>query len=182
MTANPVARHLAIIDDMLESANRRSGIGLPHGIDLTLHRTPTARVGAARYQEFFDAHAADPSPWSIDDMLPAFVLADRAIPQFPAVWIKTIPNTRPIDNRIQEILAAITIPTMPHRWAAYTHGHVVDGPPPWMRAHREALGLPIIGHMPDCAHNGRSQAWVMAALSLLALGAIVAWIILGEIR
>lgn len=159
---------------------RRHGIGLPRGVELTMHR-PSARVDAARYQEFFDAHAADPRPWSIDDMLPSSLLADRAIPQFPAVWIKTIPNTHPIDNRIQELLANITIPTMPHRWTAYVHGTVADGPPPWMRAHREALGLPI-DHMPDRDRGGRSQAWMMAALSLLALGAIMAWIILGAIR
>ncbi|OCB44728.1 hypothetical protein A5721_18840 [Mycobacterium vulneris] len=179
MTANPVARHHALIDDMLANINRRSGISLPRGIDLTLHRTPTERVGAARYQAFFDAHANDPSPWSIEDMLPDYVLADRAILRWPSAWVHVIPDTRDIENNLRDRLAAIPIPPNPiFMWnALHTRD---DDPPPWMRAHREALGLPVDDRpTPDTGARGDL---VLLILSMIALGAIAAGIVLGVIR
>lgn len=163
------------------TAATRNGMGLPRGVDLTLHRTPTARVGAVRYQEFFDAHANDPAPWSIEDMLPDYVLADRAIPRWPTAWVTVIPETRDIDNRLRDLLATIPTPARPHEWRAYVRGTVVaDDPPPWMRAHREALGLPVDDHpTPDTGARGDL---VLLILSMIALGAIAAGIVLGVIR
>ncbi|AYB69420.1 hypothetical protein SEA_GANCHO_79 [Mycobacterium phage Gancho] len=50
------------------------------------HRPDPARTGFYGYQAFFETFAADPHPWSVDDMLPDYVLADRTTPQFPAAF------------------------------------------------------------------------------------------------
>ncbi|MCP3810801.1 hypothetical protein NLX62_00340 [Mycobacteriaceae bacterium Msp059] len=150
------------------------------GVQVIDHRPNPARTGNYGYQAFFDTHAADPSPWSIEDMLPNYVLADRAIPQLPGAWVRVIPETRDIDNRIRDRLVAIAIPTMPYQWTPHMHGTIVGDPPPWMRAHREALGLPVDDHpLPD---TGVSGDRVLLILSMIALGAIVVWIVLGATR
>ena len=84
------AEHQAMVDELMARAEAtrrraatRAGTAVPRGIDLTMHRSPSDRVGTYPLQEFFDRHAADPRPWSVEDMLPDYVLADRATPQFP---------------------------------------------------------------------------------------------------
>ena len=114
-------------------------------------------------------------------VLPDYVLADRAIPQLPGGWVKVIPETRDIDNNLRELLAAIPIPTAPYQWTAHVHGTIVGDPPPWMRAHREALGLPVDDDHP-LPDTGARGDWVLLMLCMIALGGIVVWIILGATR
>jgi hypothetical protein len=151
------------------------------GVQVLDHRPNPARTGFRGYKAFFEAHANDPSPWSIEDMLPNYVLADRAIPRWPSACVTVVPETRDIDNRLRDLLATIPTPARPHEWRAYVHGTVdADPPPPWMRAHREALGLPIDDYpTPDTGARGDL---VLLILSMIALGAIAAAIVLEVIR
>ena len=158
-----------------------------------MHRPPSDRVGTYPLQEFFDRHAADPRPWSIDDMLPDYVLADRAIPQWPRAWMPVVVSFSGFENGLQEALASIPLPEPRTPWEP--HHHINPDPPPWMRVHDHdhteecgvscpSFGMPRSVRITSCdvdrpRPNISPSRQYLVLLLLITAAAIAAWIILG---
>lgn len=209
---------------------------LHHFLD---HRAPSSHVGAARYQEYFDQAAADPHPWSIDGMLPTYVLADRAIPRYPSgilhwptnpyLYVDQVMAVRITPPPIEELLGLIPLPST-SSWTLSDLARIrqdqadlrtatqrlqvttTDRPPhPVPRVDRQGTicedyetdgcsvpfcptgcYLAIPDPIPERVHTcdlprphadlyARSE-WLLLLLSLMAVGAVTAWIILGATR
>ncbi|WP_431231511.1 hypothetical protein ACQ856_18285 [Mycolicibacterium psychrotolerans] len=110
------------IDEILKG-NYRNGIGIPVGVDLRAwYRTP-----AEQRQAYFDSRATDAHPWSIDDALPDYVLADRGsqplqFPRWsfgrpPQLSVEVQADVVPIESEIRRRLAEIAIPTTAAPWS-----------------------------------------------------------------
>ncbi|AXQ51509.1 hypothetical protein SEA_AMOCHICK_81 [Mycobacterium phage Amochick] len=151
------------------------------------HRPDPARTAFYGYQAFFETFAADPHPWSVDDMLPDYVLADRATPQFPAAFgdprrqpgqtaytIEDIRNMkRDVESHRVNGIELRRTPGYPHFGA----GGSVFGP---VAVYGHTADHVVIDEPYDAVDRHR-QRLTMLLLSMMAFGAILAYIVLSAV-